>query len=424
MIQKNHYIGFAPLADLDQMLDALVHDPPDFRWGLIRNVCRLGDPKDRYELALKIEDCLGEIQDFTTQSRLFLALKALRNTTGAEGYFLVKGVGAFRESDLKSEKFGGPYEPPQPNHEMNFHPVVDFRIHPQVPDMKLFVDMRRAGVSRGVILATDTDPADLDRPSIKDSLYKDYSSCAQSRWLNFGQIMKHLRSNLYSNTHVTNKDVAAWLKDYPEILFGFGSVNLSKERYYVEEKLDQIGKLGLRGVNLTPYSQFFNPAENQNVDLLFQYCRSMECVVVSHSGCGMGPFDILELSRNSNPILWEPILKKYPDVPLVLAHCGSYSEFLPGIWLHEALSLGKNFRNVYGDFSAVEWILDSAAIVKEIRKTITFDRIFFGTDYPFPLASGMGPACLVSSVRANRHLTEKEKHKVLGENAIKLLRSN
>ncbi|MCL5123987.1 MAG: amidohydrolase family protein [Deltaproteobacteria bacterium] len=417
---KQCYIGFKPLLDTGAIVDALTNDPPDCRWRLIRDIYRLADQEDSYDLTLKIQDRLNQVQDFRIQSRLILALHALRNPVYAEGYVLVKGKGAFHESDLKSITLRG-----EPRNlylrQMSLCPVVDFHVHPQLPDMKLFVDMRLADVSIGVILATDTDPSDLDRTSIRDSLYRNYASCNQSRWLNFEQILSHLRVNLYSNTHVTNKDLAAWVDDYPGILYGFGSVNLSKDRTYVARKLEEIASLGLRGVNLLPYAQFFNPSENDNIDLLFKYCRATDSIVVSHSGCGKGPFDILELSRDSNPKLWEPVLRKYPDVPLVLSHCGSFSAFIPGIWLCEALKLGKDFRNVYADISAVEWVLENDTIVREIRKTITFDRILFGTDYPWPLASGVSLACLVSSIRANRHLTEKEKRKVLGENAIRLL---
>ncbi len=70
----------------------------------------------------------------------------------------------------------------------------------------------------------------------------------------------------------------------------------------------------------------------------------------------------------------------------------------------------------------MEWILDREIVVKEIRKTIGFDRILFATDYPLPLTAGVNMAYLVGAIKANSHLTEKEKRKVLGENAARLLR--
>jgi predicted TIM-barrel fold metal-dependent hydrolase len=157
------------------------------------------------------------------------------------------------------------------------------------------------------------------------------------------------------------------------------------------------------------------------VKVLFDYCRDTGSIVLSHTGCGAGPFEILELSQDANPLLWEPIVKKYPDVPVIMAHSGAYSSLIPGIWLHETLALGKKYRNVYADLAAVDWILDREMVPKEIRKTITFDRILFATDYPLPLTAGVSLEYLVNGLKANNLVTEKEKRKVLGQNACRLL---
>jgi predicted TIM-barrel fold metal-dependent hydrolase len=114
-------------------------------------------------------------------------------------------------------------------------------------------------------------------------------------------------------------------------------------------------------------------------------------------------------------------LAKYPDVPLVLAHFGSYSKEIPGIWLFEALQLGKKYRNVYADLASVEWLLDRENVVQEIRKTMGFGRILFASNYPHFQASDVSLAYIVSGIKANTNLTPKEKRKVLGENAARLL---
>ncbi len=186
----------------------------------------------------------------------------------------------------------------------NFAPVVDFHIHPKIPDMQFFADMREAGVTHGVILATDTDPGDADRPEIVEELRTAYSHCSQSMRLPFERMLAQIKTSLYSPSHVTNQDVADWVKDYPDNLIGFGSVNLSKDKAYVLQTLEEISRLKLRGIKLLPFSQFFNPAENENVHVLFDYCRQSGSIVLSHTGCGAGPFEIIELSRNAHPNLW------------------------------------------------------------------------------------------------------------------------
>ncbi|HKI49274.1 MAG TPA: amidohydrolase family protein, partial [Desulfobacteria bacterium] len=189
----------------------------------------------------------------------------------------------------------------------------------------------------------------------------------------------------------------------------------------VEETLEALERMNVRGINLLPHAQFFNPSDNENMAVLFDYCRRTGSIIMSHSGCAPGPFEIPELCRNARPNLWEPLLAKYPDVPLVLAHFGSYSKEIPGIWLFEALQLGKKYRNVYADLASVEWLLDRENVVQEIRKTMGFGRILFASNYPHSRASDVSLAYIVSGIKANTNLTPKEKRKVLGENATRLL---
>ena len=300
-------------------------------------------------------------------------------------------------------------------------PIVDFHIHPKTPDLKFFADMREAGVTHGVILATDTDPEDVERPEIREWLKQAFSKSQASGRSGFESLLRHIKKSLYSPTHVTNQDVADWVKDYPDILIGFGSVNLSKDRDYVRRTLDEINRLKLKGLKFLPHSQFFNPAENENMATVFDYCQQTGSVILSHSGCGPGPFEIIELSQNSHPALWEPWLKKYSDVPVVLAHAGAYSSEVPGIWLFDAFQLGRDYSNVYIDLAAVDWIMDREMVIQEIRKTIGFDRVLFGTDYPLPLSGGVSWAYVVKRLQANTYLTPREKDKLLGKNAARLL---
>lgn len=301
-----------------------------------------------------------------------------------------------------------------------FSPVIDFHIQPKILGSKCLSDMKAAGITHGAILAADTDPENVDRPEIIDMLEVAYNNSTQSTLMPFENLKKHIKVSLGSGTS-GNEDVADWVSEHPEKLIGFGSVDLSKDESYVGKKLESLAKLGMRGINLLAHFQFFNPSRNKNMDLLLEFCSDMQMIVLSHSGCGHGPFEILELCRNAHPALWEPCLKKYPDFILVMAHFGAYTTRIPGIWLYEAMQMGKRYKNVYADLSYVGWILNTECVVNEIRRTISFDRVLFASGYPKPLAEGVSMTCIVSSIKANSYLTEKEKRKVLGENAAKLL---
>lgn len=416
MQQQEIYIGFPPLPDKDAIVEALLNDPPESRWRTVRQLFRIRDRQDVEALIQMLQPHLKTAGDWRLRYRLHLALQALHRPLKIPGYRLLKGEGAFKPSD---PEWNGEQRPSA--FKVPLFPIVDFHIHPKTPDLKFFADMREAGVTHGVILATDTDPADIERAQVREQLRKAYDQSHSSDRLGFEAVLKHIQKSLYSPTHVTNRDVADWVSDYPDILTGFGSVNLSKDRDYVLRTLDEIQSLNLKGLKFLPHSQFFNPAENEHMPAVFEYCSQTESIILSHSGCGPGPFEVIELSQNSHPSLWEPWLKKYPEVPVVLAHAGAYSTEIPGIWLFDALQLGKAHSNVYIDLAAVDWLLDREMVIQEIRKTIGFDRVLFATDYPLPLAAGVSLAYIVKRIQTNSNLTPKEKHKILGKNAARLL---
>ncbi len=417
MQRADQYIGFAPLADKSVIVESLLNDPPDIRWRVVRDLFQIKKRRDREELIDALQPHLLASEDFRVKYRLNLALQALHHPLTTTDYVIARGRGALYPTEVPAGTDDGcPAQAPP-----GFLPVVDFHIHPKTPDIKFLGDMRAAGVSHGVILATDTDPTDPDRPGIRQKLKAAYAAASQAARMPFESLLKHIKASLYSPTHVTNKDVADWVNDYPQTLIGFGSVNLSKDRDYVERTLTEITRLKLAGIKFLPHAQFFNPATNDHMGMVFDYCRQSGAIILSHSGCGPGPFEIVELSRNSRPNRWESWARKYPDVPIVFAHFGAYSQEIPGIWLFEVLEMGKKYSNIYADLAAVEWLLDREIVVQEIRKTIGFDRILFASDYPLPLKAGVSWIYLVSALRANMHLTQKEKRKVLGGNAARLL---
>ena len=411
------YIGFPPLPEKDEILHRILNDPPSTRWRTARELFHIKCPKDREDLINRLHPHLYSTDDFRIRERIALALKALHYQPKDQNYVLVQKKGVFKTSEITQsdrEEING-------NKHWQLFPVIDFHVNPKVPDIRFFSDMRKAGVNHCVVLATDTDPCDIDRPEISDTIESAYKKSTQSKMMPFDNLKQYIRECLSSSTHVSNQDVADWVSDYPDKLTGFGSVNLSKDRSYVENKLRRIADLGMKGINLLPHLQFFNPSENKNLDLVLEFCSDLRMILLSHSACGGGPFEIMELCRNAHPSLWEPHLKKYPDVYLVMAHFGAYTTKMPGIWLYEALQLGKKYKNVYAELSYVDWILNRDCLVNEIRKTIGFDRVLFASGYPQAMLSGLNTACIVGSIKANLYMTEKEKCKVLGKNSAKLL---
>lgn len=216
--------------------------------------------------------------------------------------------------------------------------------------------------------------------------------------MGFDFLLGEIRSSLKSVTHVSNQDVADWVTDYPNTLIGFGSVDLCKSREYVLETLEWIRDHGLREIKLLPFSQFFDPAESENADLMMSFCDEHDLIVLSHTGCSAGVFESPYLNMCSRPSRWEKLAEKYPDVPIVLAHFGSYSEIMPGIWFDEAIRLMKECPNVYADTAAVWRLLWNEEMVSIIRDNNLFGQVLFGTDYPMPAFLPGGEQGVVQSI--------------------------
>ncbi len=422
-VNEGSYIGFGEYPEIDDLLEALLHDPPEIRWRAVRTLLRIEDTERLADARKRFADRLNRIERPPGREivmRIQMALNSIQRPVRVNGYVVVKGKGAYTVEEW--EKAGRDIDRlDSVSSKPEYYPAVEFHVHPKMPDLKFLSDLKKAGLSHAVVLATDTDPSDPDRPEIREMLRRRYSRSERSRSVPFEQYLEQIRKSLYSNTHVTDQDAADWVADYPETLIGFGSVNLSKSREYVERKLASIERLKLKGIKLLPYSQFFNPAENENMDALFEYCRRTGSPILSHAGCAAGPFELVELSADSRPELWEPMAKKYPDVPVVLAHFASYSSNNPGIWFREAVETMKKCGNVYVDISAAHYIFDEEAKIRTIRDNVGFQRVLFASDYPGPLYYGTTLEEVARKLKANPWLSDDEKRAIFGGNARKIL---
>jgi hypothetical protein len=285
--------------------------------------------------------------------------------------------------------------------------------------------MERGSVDHAVILAVDADPSDVEKPEIRSKLRKRHlESLLDSASLRFTTIEEEITRffqeliNYYPEMKTSNQEIANLVKAHPSKFIGFGSVNPNKDENYVETKLKEISMLGLKGVKMLPTLQMFSPTENRNFQKICEYCEKNKKVILYHTGCDPGPWEIAQLSEDANPKYLKPVLESYSPI-IVLAHAGSYSAYSPGIWFDEALELGKNFGNVYFDSAAASGFIYSKKILNRIREHMGLDRLLYGSDYPVVWGSNMKQE--VDIIKECEYLTEHEKESILGLNAAKIL---
>ena len=305
--------------------------------------------------------------------------------------------------------------------------IIDAHVHALVPETQILAEMEKAGVNRSVLLFVDTDPLDVEEPEIKEKMrrrFKSSSSLSLPILWSFQPIEEIIKNfflaavEYYPHMKSSNLDIAELVKKHPSRFIGFGSINPNKDEKYVEEKLKEISELDLKGIKMLPTLQFFNPTENKNFETICEYCEKNRKVLLYHTGCDPGPWEIPELSEDANPKYLKPVLKRYKP-RIILAHTGCYSAVRPGLWLDEALNLGKEFDNVYFDSSAASYMIYTGRVIERIRESVGIDRLLYGSDYPVVMGSDMQYE--VNVIKNCQHLTDEEKDKILGLNAAKLL---
>ena len=300
--------------------------------------------------------------------------------------------------------------------------VVDVHLHPFaiMTDDHLLTEMDKAGVDTAVLLALDVDPTDLGRPITKEMIH---NRLLDMYFFDVKRVMEELKVFL-ELARIDNEQVADFVKRHPDRFVGFGSIDLSKGQAYVEEKVREIDRLNLKGIKLIPTLQFFNPVTaKKNVEKLFEYCEKKRKIVTCHTGCDPYIWEQPHFSQDANPKYLKPIVQDFVKVKVIVAHMGCYSAKVPGVWMDGALELGKENENVWFDIAAVPYVVTYRKLVEKVRKNVGFDRVLFGSDYPSVGGGVVSIESMVAEVKNSKHVTEEEKEKILGLNAMRLFGS-
>jgi predicted TIM-barrel fold metal-dependent hydrolase len=140
-----------------------------------------------------------------------------------------------------------------------------------------------------------------------------------------------------------------------------------------------IEELGFRGLKLHPVIQQFYPNDGR----MYGIYRSMQeygLPILFHSGgVGIVPFK----DSFGQPRLLDDVACDFPELPIIMGHGGR-------IWYDETAMLLRKHKNVYADISTnfgrsdehrsapLEWLLYRIKVWAG-----GFERVFFGSDYPF-----------------------------------------
>jgi len=161
---------------------------------------------------------------------------------------------------------------------------------------------------------------------------------------------------------------------------------------------------GMKGLKLLPPYQHFYPNDIKFYTL-YAKAQELNVPVVFHTGSSV--FKNAKL-KFGNPLYLDDLAVDFPDLMIVQAHGGR------AFWYDIAFFLAKRHRNVYIDISG----LPPKNLLKyfpELEKI--GDKMIFGSDWP-------GVPSIKANIEAIQKLPLKTetKRKILGENALKLLK--
>jgi predicted TIM-barrel fold metal-dependent hydrolase len=166
---------------------------------------------------------------------------------------------------------------------------------------------------------------------------------------------------------VQHNNIASLSEKASGRIFGMANPNphLSKEKY--QEELERcIKKLGFVGVKINPLAHAVNPTNLASMKV-FEIASELEIPVMVHTGSGV-PWAL--------PSLLIPIAKGFPDLKIILAHCGG------PLFSSEAELAAKICPNIYLETS---WL--PGTTIYHYCKTLGAHRVMFGSDHAENIAT-------------------------------------
>jgi len=284
--------------------------------------------------------------------------------------------------------------------------VIDMHIHPYCKETNILPN-----VELGVMQQFESKyrPDSQQRINHRKKLFLEYNASdiiaeMDGAGIDLAVIVAFDMTTQYGVVMVTNEDISNLAASYPDRFIPFASVDPSLGKQAVDQLVHAVNDLGCRGLKLCPPVQKFDFSDPKFYPL-WEAALEMNIIVWTHTSHQLGHFG--SDARLGHPMLVEPVALKYPDLKLVLGHCG-----FPWVW--EAWSLVVRHPNVYVDIS-VYINLYNHFPWDAYSKFNAENKVLFATDYPH--REWKETLAALDSVG----LTKDFKMKILGKNAQRLL---
>ena len=213
-----------------------------------------------------------------------------------------------------------------------------------------------------------------ERGGGKDSEKGGLATTLSEHWKAMGSVDKAIvlafRTELLG-ANVPNDYVADYVRQHPDKLIGFMSVDPTQEGA-LQELERCYYDLGLKGIKLSPIYQGFHP-QDEGVLPIYEKAEKLGLPILLHQATCYNREAPL---KYANPIYFDDIAIKYPDLTLIFAHLG-----YP--WTKETLHVVRKHPRLYTDISFTcvrPWEFYNALIYYEEWGVL--DKVLFGSDFP------------------------------------------
>lgn len=226
-----------------------------------------------------------------------------------------------------------------------------------------------------------------------------------------------------SHPEKCNDYIAAVVRSNPDVFIGFASVNPNYRgpKKAVRELERAILDLGLSGLKLYPMYQDWSMADPVLAFPILEKAVELGIPVLVHQA---GSTRVDARMEHANPILLDPAGRHFPDLKLIIAHCG-----IP--WIQEALFMLTKHPNFYTEISYHIATVTREGLYRFLWDAKQFfvplEKIFFGTDYPGFLYDPVKLADKLLSVNEEARrmgtpeISQRELDGIMGDNFGRLL---
>ncbi len=155
--------------------------------------------------------------------------------------------------------------------------------------------------------------------------------------------------------------IAALTQEFPGVFYGMANPNPHlKAALYEQEIRRCIEELGFVGIKIHTFAHAVHPSGHDGRKV-FDLARKLQVPVMVHTGSGI-PF--------ANPSNLIPAAEQYPDVKIIIAHCGMM------IMAGETGMAMKRCPNLYAD---ITWT--GGFLLRHWAEELGAHRFMFGTDH-------------------------------------------